>query len=156
MRSATLLILALAIPLTPVAAAQTQEHIMYLHENLHIAPPRIDAREGDTLSVQVLNVGSSPHDVVFCGDAPNGGSTCDDRWAFTIQLPPGQSANITVPVKEAGTFEYYCSIPGHKQGGMKGELVVQGTGSGKSTPTPALLAVLAGLAVAALALRRRT
>lgn len=151
-----LVALALAALAAPaIAQGETQEHLIFLHENLHIAPERIDARQGDTLKVEVMNVGSTPHDVVFCGDGVNGGSNCNDRWAFTIRLPAGQGANITVPVKEAGTFEYYCSIPGHKQGGMRGELIVQGTADERKVPAPALAGLATVLAVVAFAIRRR-
>ena len=35
----------------------------------------------------------------------------------------GASAEITVTLKP-GTYEYYCTVPGHEQGGMKGTLTV--------------------------------
>lgn len=155
MRPWNLLILATLLA-TPVLAqdVEPREHIMYLHENLHIVPERINVQVGDTLRVNVINAGTSPHDVVFCGDAPNGGSQCNDRWAFSPRLNGGMETNITVPVKDAGTFEFYCSIPGHKQGGMKGEIIVQGEPEKKLVPAPSFLPALVLLALAALVLRR--
>jgi uncharacterized cupredoxin-like copper-binding protein len=39
-------------------------------------------------------------------------------------LNPGQSENITINA-DAGEYEYYCSVPGHKAAGMVGKLIVQ-------------------------------
>lgn len=47
---------------------------------------------------------------------------------------PGMVVAHTTPKKEAkarftptqpGTYEFYCSVPGHKDAGMKGTLTVQ-------------------------------
>ena len=156
MRS-TAFLLAATLPLlvTPAALAQDAaplEQTIYLHENLHIVPERINAVQGDKIAAYVINAGTTPHDILFCGDGVNDASTCKDRWSF-VRLDPGQEANITVPVKKAGTFDYFCSIPGHKQGGMRGELIVQSSGEEKKLPAPGLLSVV-GLALAGIALRR--
>lgn len=154
-----LLLLATAalLPLaTPIAQAQDEaplEQTIYLHENLHIVPERINAREGDKIAAYVINAGTTPHDILFCGDGVNEASTCKDRWSY-VRLDPGQEANITVPVKKSGTFDYFCSIPGHKQGGMRGELIVQGGGEEKKLPAPGILAIM-GIALVALVLRGR-
>ena len=36
----------------------------------------------------------------------------------------GASADLTVTLKP-GTYEFYCTVPGHEQGGMKGTLTVK-------------------------------
>ena len=36
----------------------------------------------------------------------------------------GSSATVEFTPEETGTFEFYCSIPGHKERGMMGELIV--------------------------------
>lgn len=158
MRTTLFVVLSAVVILAPATLAQDAqplEQTIYLHETLHIVPERINAAEGDQISARVLNAGSTPHDILFCGDGPNEQSTCRDRWSF-VRLEPGQEANITVPVKKAGTFEYFCSIPGHKQGGMRGELMVQGVATDeKGIPLGASLALLALVASASLALRRR-
>lgn len=153
---AALVPLLLVATFAPSAAAQDGpvEQTIYLHETLHIVPERINVVQGDTIQARVINAGTTPHDVLFCGDGVNEQSTCKDRWAF-VRLEGGQETNITVPVKKAGTFEYYCSIPGHKQGGMRGELIVQGTADERKVPAPALAGLATVLAVVAFAIRRR-
>jgi len=55
---------------------------------------------------------------------------------IAIDLPEGQQDEIGEIVNqggvsevsaelEAGTYEYYCSVPGHREGGMVGQLTVQ-------------------------------
>lgn len=139
---------------TSSAAAATQDVIFYLHENLHIVPERHNTREGDVIAAHVINAGQSPHDLLFCGDGVKSTSDCTERWAYT-RLEPGQEANITVDIPKAGTFEFYCTIPGHKQGGMVGELIVQSATTQKDDIPLGAISVVGALAGAALFLRRR-
>jgi len=41
----------------------------------------------------------------------------------TAQISNGQSAQLKVTLKP-GTYEFYCTVPGHEQAGMKGTLTV--------------------------------
>ena len=74
-----------------------------------------------------------------------------------IHAKPGETAKQTITPQKAGSYEYLCTLPGHKEAGMKGTLVVGDaqarpaaqTGSpssqaNQSRPTPA--PVPAGLA----------
>ena len=48
----------------------------------------------------------------------------------TQEIQPGQSAKLKVKL-EAGTYELYCPVDGHKEEGMEGKVMVKG-GSGGS------------------------
>ena len=48
----------------------------------------------------------------------------DDPEVFSGDLGAGQSVDLTVNLP-AGTYKYYCTIPGHEAAGMLGELTVQ-------------------------------
>jgi uncharacterized cupredoxin-like copper-binding protein len=39
-------------------------------------------------------------------------------------VKPGQSSTLTVALKP-GKYTFYCPVPGHKAGGMKGTLTVK-------------------------------
>ncbi|MCX4859927.1 cupredoxin domain-containing protein [Streptomyces canus] len=53
----------------------------------------------------------------------------------TRTLAPGESANLTVSLKD-GKYRVYCPVDGHKDMGMKTELTVGGTAStGSGTHT---------------------
>jgi plastocyanin len=43
---------------------------------------------------------------------------------LVVEGGPGETVSGTVEL-EAGTYTYYCSIPGHRQAGMEGTLTVQ-------------------------------
>jgi uncharacterized cupredoxin-like copper-binding protein len=53
-------------------------------------------------------VGKLPHDFVVAGP---------DGKKGTTTISPGGSATLTVALKK-GSYDFYCSIPGHKQAGM--------------------------------------
>ena len=65
-------------------------------------------------------------DVTF--DLPNDGVTPHnfsiDELGVDVDLAPGATEQ-TVINAPAGTYEYYCNVPGHKQAGMVGTLVVE-------------------------------
>jgi uncharacterized cupredoxin-like copper-binding protein len=48
----------------------------------------------------------------------------------TQEIQPGQSAELKVKL-EAGTYELYCPVDGHKEEGMEGKVIVK-EGSGGS------------------------
>ena len=49
----------------------------------------------------------------------------DEFNVRTKQLQAGQSEIIEFVADKTGTFEYYCSVNGHRQMGMKGSLIVE-------------------------------
>ena len=59
---------------------------------------------------------------------PNDGAAAHnfsiDELGIDVDLPPG-STEETVINAPPGTYEYYCNVPGHKQAGMVGTLVVE-------------------------------
>jgi plastocyanin len=58
---------------------------------------------------------------------PQRGPQRRGRWlrnGFRHPRRSGETGTVTINAP-AGTYEYYCSIPGHGQGGMVGTLVVQ-------------------------------
>jgi len=58
--------------------------------------------------------GKIPHDLVVSGNGVN---------AKTSLLNPGQSETLKVDLKP-GTYDLYCSVPGHKQAGMDVKVTV--------------------------------
>lgn len=145
-----------ALLVLPTVAAIEQQHTIYLHEysgGLHVVPEQIHAKVGDVLRLTVVNQGASPHNFLVCGDGANPLEKCDDRWGFTGMLQANASAPVTATVKESGTFDYYCYIPGHKGAGMGGKLTVADEET-KKTPSLAV-APLMGAAIAVLLLARR-
>lgn len=48
----------------------------------------------------------------------------DSANALHAFAEPGGSATIDIASIPVGNYEFYCSVPGHREAGMKGELVV--------------------------------
>lgn len=65
-------------------------------------------------SFEVQNQGKVPHNLVIKG------AGVDEA---TSDLAPGVSESLTVELKP-GSYEFYCSIPGHKQLGMDQKVTV--------------------------------
>ncbi len=51
----------------------------------------------------------------------------DEKHKKTLHMNanPGQTVSIKFIPKETGEFEFYCSVPGHKEAGMKGTIIVE-------------------------------
>jgi uncharacterized cupredoxin-like copper-binding protein len=58
------------------------------------------------------NDASMPHDILIKGDGQ--GPVVQD----------GKTSEVSANLK-AGSYEFYCSVPGHEQAGMKGTLTVK-------------------------------
>jgi uncharacterized cupredoxin-like copper-binding protein len=78
-----------------------------------IALPKNSLSAG-SYAFEVKNDGHIPHDFVVQGNG------VDER---TPTIQPGKSATVNVDLKP-GTYDVYCSVPGHKQAGMDVKLTV--------------------------------
>lgn len=75
-------------------------------------PDAFDIEAGTATTVELVNGGTIEHDFTI------------DELDVMIHAAAGQTASGTVGPLEPGTYEYYCSIPGHREAGMVGELTV--------------------------------
>ena len=96
-------------------------------------PLRIEVKRGEQIRFAIRNIGKEEHEFLLATteenlkhaeemknnpqmqhDDPNG-----------VRLAPEKSAEIVWKFTRAGTFEYSCLIPGHRDGGMIGQIVVK-------------------------------
>jgi plastocyanin len=75
----------------------------------------LSAKAG-TISIAFANSSSLPHNVTI--EAASG------EKVGATETFAGGSKTLTVSLK-AGTYKFYCSVPGHRQAGMEGTLTVQ-------------------------------
>ncbi len=76
--------------------------------------PKLQVAEGAVVQITLINGDGAMHDVVF-----------PDFQAATEQVVgKGASSSTVFKASKSGTFPYFCSIPGHRQAGMEGQLVV--------------------------------
>jgi nitrite reductase (NO-forming) len=71
----------------------------------------INVKPGDV--IHVVNKGVLPHDFTV------------DELGIAEMLDSGAEVNVTSPDNaEPGEYEFYCSQPGHREGGMEGTLTI--------------------------------
>lgn len=97
----------------PPPAAKPQS-VSVDESEFKIALPSQSLKAG-TVEFKVDNKGQLPHDLVVKGPGVN-----DEK---TPLLNAGKSATLKVDLK-SGTYELYCSVPGHKQAGMDVKVTV--------------------------------
>ena len=81
-------------------------------------PRRIEVHAGVPTRIELENVGIVEHSLVVV--TPDGG-----RDWIHLHASPGATAVATYQLDEPGTYPVLCTVPGHTEGGMIGELVVR-------------------------------
>jgi nitrite reductase (NO-forming) len=100
------------------------------------APPAADAGGQTTFDVEMVDVAFSPTELVVPANTEitinlvnNGVAvhnfTIDELNVSSGDYAAGQTGTVTFNSGASGEYEYYCSIPGHKEAGMVGKLIVQ-------------------------------
>ncbi|MYE32527.1 MAG: hypothetical protein F4X80_07750 [Chloroflexi bacterium] len=85
------------------------------------------APAGAVFAIEFRNRGVIEHDFTideFAGDASEF-ALDNDEYDVHVLLDRGESATLLLRVPQAGTIEFYCTIPGHREVGMEGVLVVE-------------------------------
>jgi nitrite reductase (NO-forming) len=81
-----------------------------------VVNPVLRVKDGDVVQVSLVNNDGIEHDVVF-----------PDFNAGTDRVNRKGASSITVfRADKSGEFPYFCALPGHRQAGMEGKLVVGG------------------------------
>jgi plastocyanin len=79
---------------------------------MQFAPSTISAEVGDLVFITLVNEGQIAHNLLI--DLPSG--------TRQVAANDGVDAVLSFPANEAGSFRFYCSIPGHEA--MEGRLEV--------------------------------
>lgn len=77
-------------------------------------PNNIEVPVGRPVTFVLKNEGSLEHDMAF-----------DDLDLISDEVASGATVNFEVTFEEAGTYPFYCSIPGHKESGMTGTVTAK-------------------------------
>jgi uncharacterized cupredoxin-like copper-binding protein len=92
---------------------QAAQNVVAKETEFKIALPKIAVHAGQ-VTFDVQNDGKIPHDLVVQGNGVD---------AKTPLLNAGQSKTLSVDLKP-GTYDLFCSVPGHKEAGMDVKLTV--------------------------------
>lgn len=127
-----------ALGLVGVASAQTVVNMSMVEFAFQ---PSTVSVSGTTVTFNARNDGQFPHNIAIDGQ---------DGSLFPENLTAGQSASATITLPP-GTYTFYCPVPGHRERGMEGTLIVGAAQAGQAGGLdPTYLS--AGLAVAGVAL----
>jgi plastocyanin len=91
-----------------VAAQQTVEMI-----DIAFNPKELTIPANTDVTINLVNKGVTVHNF-----------NIDELNVHSGDYNPGQTGSVTINAAP-GTYEYYCSIPGHREAGMVGTLTVQ-------------------------------
>ena len=81
-----------------------------------VVNPTLRVNDGDVVQVSLVNNDGIEHDVVF-----------PEFKAGTDRVNRKGASSVTVfRADQAGEFAYFCSLPGHRQAGMEGKILVGG------------------------------
>jgi uncharacterized cupredoxin-like copper-binding protein len=92
----------------PTTAPTAPKSVAVTEVEFKIELPSTNLSPG-SYTFDLTNKGHTGHDLVF-----NGPGVSNEK---TPVISPGQTAKLTVDLK-SGTYDVYCSVPGHKQAGM--------------------------------------
>ncbi len=91
----------------------------------NVTNPRLNVSVGDPVTIVITDEVADTHNLHVDG--------------YNVQsanvFGAGSSASVSFVATQQGTFDYYCAIPGHREMGMQGSLVV-GNGQGGATSLP--------------------
>jgi nitrosocyanin len=76
-------------------------------------PASLTAKVGQAVTVNLENKGNLDHSFII-----------DELSVKLETVKAGTTGHVTFTPAQAGTFTYYCDVPGHKAAGMTGTLTV--------------------------------
>ncbi len=80
--------------------------------DLFFKPNTLTVAKGTKVQLTVKNTGAIEHTFTF------------PEYSINDVLQPGASQSVSFTASTAGTFYWYCAVPGHAAAGMVGQLTV--------------------------------
>ena len=89
--------------------------------------PTINAEVGDRIIFNILNAGKSFHAFGVTLDEEGFGGILGDSAVASPNSPlkPGEGGTSEFIPGESGTYYYICTVPGHREMGMVGTIIVE-------------------------------
>ena len=98
-------------------------------EDIKFDKAALSATKGQALTLTLSNAGALEHDLTIEKiDAVakiDGKDAKDAKYAVHAVVKPKASGKLEITPNAAGSFEYFCTVAGHKEAGMKGTLTVK-------------------------------
>jgi uncharacterized cupredoxin-like copper-binding protein len=101
-------------------------------EDVKFAPDELSVGAGEPVTITLVNKDAVEHDLQVDGlmiEQMGATDMVDDHEGadpemLALHTAPGETAELTFRTDDTGTFEFYCTIPGHREAGMVGTLKV--------------------------------
>ncbi len=93
-----------------------------------LTPSTVNLSKAGTYEFEIKNDGQITH--AFKVEESEGGAEAESG-----DIEPGQSKTVRFTFSGDGSFEMYCPVPGHKEQGMKGTIVVGNAPGGAGSTT---------------------
>lgn len=108
-----------------------QEQIVVINANeFSYSPTNLEIPKGKEVTIILKNKGEIEHDIqidntnVEIIDMEPRDHNHSDNSGLHIHALPKEETKVTLKILDAGEFQYYCTLPGHKDAGMTGTLEV--------------------------------
>jgi len=110
----------------------SREIVVFMSE-MDYSPASIEVKRGEQIRFVVRNVGTEPHEFLLAttaenlkhGEAMKKNPNMEHDEPNGLKLDAKKSGEILWKFSKAGTFEYSCLIPTHREYGMLGKVVVK-------------------------------
>jgi len=117
----------------PGNARQPSRTIEVTMSEMEFNPSRIEVKRGEQIRFIVRNAGTEDHEFLLASTEDNlkhaDAMKQNPRMAHDdpngVRLAPKKSAEILWKFTKAGTFEFACLIPDHRDYGMTGRVTVK-------------------------------
>jgi len=100
------------------------------------SPPSITVNAGQPVTLTLKNIGQVEHDFVVekidvttkvvqdSGSDAHHAHGAEQNYDLHVSAGTGETSVLQLTVSEPGTYKYFCSVEGHEEAGMIGELTV--------------------------------
>jgi nitrite reductase (NO-forming) len=100
---------------TPAPVQRSRADVRLTATEFAFSQPTLQVEPGQPVHLTLDNRGSIEHNLHVDGSSA------------TLDARAGQSVAADFSFDQPGEFNFFCSIPGHKEAGMQGKLIVRGT-----------------------------
>ena len=91
-------------------AAEAPVTIDMQYGGMFFAPDSITVQRGQEVTINLQGAGTHTFTI--------------DELGINVPLSGSADESVTFTPEQAGTYAFYCAIPGHRQQGMEGTLIV--------------------------------
>jgi uncharacterized cupredoxin-like copper-binding protein len=123
---------------TPGTTVANTVQVTVIARDIEFDPQTIEVAAGQRVELTLRNEGVLEHDFSImhihaedvdehshASDTHVGHMAVAEEPDLHVVATGGETGSLKFTPMEAGTYEFYCAVPGHKEAGMTGTLVVR-------------------------------